>query len=318
MEVFAEGAYPDDETRSAVTIGVYDGVHVGHRHVLRRLCETAAARGLRSAVVTFDPHPASIVAPERAPLLLTSVERRLELLAALGIDRCVVVGFDESVATEPPASFVERVLVDELHAAVVVVGEDFRFGHDRLGDVALLSSVGTRRGFVVDATPIYGDSERWSSTAVRSALLRDDVHTANAYLGRPFVLRGVIEHGDARGARLGFPTANVATQPRQQLPGLGIYAGAARPSGGDWHAAAISVGTRPQFYEAGAVLVEAYLIDYSGDLYDATVDVAFLSPLRGEMTFKSVNKLIRQIEYDVAQTTEIFRDFSPMSSALLR
>ena len=176
MEVFAEGAYPDDETRSAVTIGVYDGVHVGHRHVLRRLCETAAARGLRSAVVTFDPHPASIVAPERAPLLLTSVERRLELLAALGIDRCVVVGFDESVATEPPASFVERVLVDELHAAVVVVGEDFRFGHDRAGDVALLRAVAATVGFEVVPVALDGaDGQPISSSRIREDLARGDV-----------------------------------------------------------------------------------------------------------------------------------------------
>lgn len=300
MEVFAEGAYPDDASRTAVTIGVYDGVHVGHRHVLQRLCETAAARGLRSAVVTFDPHPASIVAPERAPLLLTSVERRLELLAELGIDRCVVVGFDESVATEPPASFVERVLVGELHAAVVVVGEDFRFGHDRAGDVALLRAVAGSGGFDVEPVALDGaGGEPISSSRIRALLADGDVAGAAELLGRPHELEGTVVRGDGRGRALGYPTANLAVDTDLVIPAMGIYAGTwTRPTGAS-AIAAISVGRRPTFYEDGELLVEAYLCDVDADLYGERSRLEFVERLRGEQKFDSVDDLVAQITKDV-------------------
>ncbi|HEV3327758.1 MAG TPA: bifunctional riboflavin kinase/FAD synthetase [Acidimicrobiales bacterium] len=303
MEVFAEGAYPEDATRTAVTIGVYDGVHVGHRHVLQRLRETAAARGLRTAVVTFDPHPASIVAPERAPLLLTSVERRLELLAELGIDRCVVVGFDESVATEPPASFVERVLVDELHAAVVVVGEDFRFGHDRAGDVALLRAVAGSGGFDVEPVALDGaGGEPISSSRIRALLADGDVAGAAALLGRPHELEGTVVRGDGRGRALGYPTANLDVDADLVIPAIGIYAGTwTRPTGAS-ATAAISVGRRPTFYEDGELLVEAYLCDVDADLYGERSRLAFVERLRGEQKFDTVDDLVAQITKDVDQS----------------
>jgi riboflavin kinase / FMN adenylyltransferase len=307
MEVFAEGAYPDDATRTAVTIGVYDGVHVGHRHVLQRLCETATARGLRSAVVTFDPHPASIVAPERAPLLLTSVERRLELLAELGIDRCVVVGFDESVATEPPASFVERVLVGELHAAVVVVGEDFRFGHDRAGDVALLRAVAGSGGFDVEPVALDGvGGEPISSSRIRALLAVGDVAGAEELLGRPHELEGTVVRGDGRGRALGYPTANLAVDADLVIPAIGIYAGTwTRPTGAS-AIAAISVGRRPTFYEDGELLVEAYLCDVDADLYGERSRLEFVERLRGEQKFDSVDDLVAQITRDVDASRALF------------
>jgi riboflavin kinase / FMN adenylyltransferase len=307
MEVFAEGAYPDDATRTAVTIGVYDGVHVGHRHVLQRLCETATARGLRSAVVTFDPHPASIVAPERAPLLLTSVERRLELLAELGIDRCVVVGFDESVATEPPASFVERVLVGELHAAVVVVGEDFRFGHDRAGDVALLRAVAGSGGFDVEPVALDGvGGEPISSSRIRALLAVGDVAGAAELLGRPHELEGTVVRGDGRGRALGYPTANLAIDADLVIPAIGIYAGTwTRPTGAS-AIAAISVGRRPTFYEDGELLVEAYLCDVDADLYGERSRLEFVERLRGEQKFDSVDDLVAQITRDVDASRALF------------
>jgi riboflavin kinase / FMN adenylyltransferase len=308
MEVFAEGAYPEAAPRSAVTIGVYDGVHVGHRHVLGRLREIAAARGLTTAVVTFDPHPASIVAPERAPQLLTSVERRLELLASLGIDRCVVVGFDESVATEPPAAFVERVLVGELRAAAVVVGEDFRFGHDRAGDVSLLRAVAGTGGF--DVEPVSLDAtagEPISSSRIRSALAEGDVAAAAALLGRPHELEGMVVRGDGRGRELGYPTANLAVDTDLVIPGIGIYAGRwTRPSG-ETATAAISVGRRPTFYEDGELLVEAFLCDVDADLYDERARLEFVERLRGEQKFDSVEDLVAQIERDVDTSRALLR-----------
>jgi riboflavin kinase / FMN adenylyltransferase len=300
MEVFAHGAYPDDATPSAVTIGVYDGVHVGHRHVLARLCALASARGLPTAVVTFDPHPASIVAPERAPLLLTSVERRLELLASLGIDRCVVVGFDEAVAVESPSAFVERVLVGELHAAAVVVGENFRFGHDRAGDVALLRSIAGAGGF--DVEPVALDGARGvpiSSSRIRSLLADGDVATAASLLGRPHEVEGTVVRGDGRGRALGYPTANLAVDEGLATPAIGIYAGTWTRSSGERATAAISIGRRPTFYEDGDVLVEAFLCDVDAELYGERSRLEFVERLRGEQKFESIEALVAQIERDV-------------------
>lgn len=308
MEVFAEGAYPDDAPRSAVTIGVYDGVHLGHRHVLSALTATASARGLPTAVVTFDPHPASVVAPKRAPLLLTSVERRLELLGDLGIDRCVVLGFDELVATEPPAAFVERVLVGELRAEAVVVGENFRFGHDRAGDVALLRAIAGTGGFEVEPVALdAADGEPISSSRIRAMLTDGDVAAAAALLGRPHELEGTVVRGDGRGRSLGFPTANLAIDPSVVIPAAGIYAGTwTRPSG-EAAIAAISVGRRPTFYEHAELLVEAHLCDVDADLYGERARLEFVARLRAEQKFDSVDELVAQIARDVDASISILR-----------
>jgi riboflavin kinase/FMN adenylyltransferase len=303
---------------SVIAIGVFDGLHRGHQAVIEMLLhlDGERARDAVPTIVTFDPHPALVLAPERELRLLGTLEQRLEGFEALGIEQVRVVTFDEVLASESASDFVGRVLAGELHAWEIVVGEDFRFGHDRSGDVALLSAEGQRYGFGVYEAPTFGEP-RWSSTAVREALEVGDLDSANATLGRPFVLRGRVVHGDARGGELGFATANLATEALQLVPLEGIYAGAARTPDRTWRPAAISIGTRPQFYDHGPVLVEVHLPVYDGDLYDTTLDVAFLARLRGEAVFTDVAALVDQIGRDVEQTLEIFEKFSPFGSALL-
>ena len=301
-----------------MAIGVFDGLHLGHQAVIdmMRHLDGDRARRASSTIVTFDPHPAQVLAPEHAPRLLGTLEQRLEGFEALGVEQVRVVTFDRDLASESASDFIARVLVGELRACAIVVGEDFRFGHDRAGDVALLRAQGERFGFEVHGAPSFGEP-RWSSSSVRRALERGDVDAATSTLGRPFVLRGRVEHGDARGAELGFATANVATGPRQLVPLEGIYGGAARTPDRQWRPAAISIGTRPQFYEHGALLIEVHLPGYGGDLYDASLDVAFLARLRGQEVFSDVDALVAQIGRDVQQTVEIFKKFSTFTSALL-
>ncbi len=315
MIVVRDGEGSAFEGRSSkVAIGVFDGLHLGHQKVIETLLHLE--REGVSTVVTFDPHPALVLAPEHPLRLLQTLEQRLEGLEVLGVEQVRLVTFGAEFARRSAEDFIERVLVDELHAADVLVGRDFRFGHDRQGDVDTLRREGASLGFDVHEAPTYG-VPRWSSTGVRTALLEGDLDEVTAILGRPFVLRGVVEHGDARGRELGFATANLALAPHQAIPEIGIYAGAARTSDGTWHAAAISIGTRPQFYDDGALLVEVHLPDFSADLYDVALDVAFLARLRGEMKFEDVDALVAQIADDVEQTRVIFKKFSRHESRLL-
>jgi len=306
---------PFDDRPSHVAIGVFDGLHLGHQKVIETLLSLDGRSGV-ATVVTFDPHPALVLAPGRTTRLLQTLEQRLEGLEALGVEQVRVVTFGPELAQMSAEEFVQRVLVDELRAAHVLVGKDFRFGHDRLGDVSTLRREGDVAGFAVSEAPTYG-APRWSSTLVRTALDRGDLEEANAVLGRPFVLRGDVEHGDARGRELGFATANLALATHQAIPQIGIYAGAARTDDANWHGAAISIGTRPQFYDDGPLLVEVHLPDFNADLYGQRLDVAFLERLRGEMTFGGVDELVAQIAVDVEQTREIFKKFSPSDSLLL-
>jgi riboflavin kinase/FMN adenylyltransferase len=295
-----------DPRRRALAIGVFDGLHRGHAEVIKRLLDHARTNDLISCVVTFDPHPALVLAPERAPRLLATLDQRVAGLRAWGVDEVRVVHFDAARSRQGATDFVQEILVDELAASIVVVGEDFRFGHDREGSPSLLASLGARHDFSVDAITIRGRDAKWSSTAVREALERGDVEAANEILGRSFALRGLVVRGDARGREIGFPTANVAVALHQQLPRVGIYAGATKV-GETWWPAAISVGRRPQFYEAGAVLVEVHLPGFAGDLYDETLDVLFWQRLRDEARYDILEALIDQIGRDVAETQEIFR-----------
>lgn len=306
---------PEDAT--AVAIGVFDGLHLGHQKVIAALLAIADRHQVASTLITFDPHPAHILARDHAPLLLETLDQRLEGLALLGVERVRILTFDQTLAHESATSFIERVLVGELHVVDLIVGRDFRFGHDRLGDVSLLEFESARHGFRVHPSPIYGAATRWSSTNVREALRAGDVALATATLGRPFTLRGFVGHGDARGGALGYATANLVLNVDQQIPQIGIYAGAARTTDRIWRPAAISVGTRPQFYEHGPLLVEVHVVDYDQDLYDQNLDVAFLARLRGEATFDDVAALVAQIGRDVIETGEIFKKFSPESSVLL-
>jgi riboflavin kinase / FMN adenylyltransferase len=294
---------------TAVTIGAYDGVHLGHRALLRDLSARAAAAGLTPVVVTFDRHPASVVRPESAPKLLTDLDQKLELLADCGIARTLVVPFDRARADESAEEFVSEVLVDTLDARLVVVGEDFHFGHGRKGNVALLTDIGARDGFTVVGVGLTGaHGEAVSSTRIRTLVAEGDVVAAAALLGRPHEVRGTVVHGDGRGGpELGFPTANLEISEEIALPADGIYAGYFRRADGSVHRAAISVGRRPTFYrpDETSVLVEAFLLDFEGDLYGEAARVSFVSRLRDEAQFESVDALIAQMRQDVADTERV-------------
>jgi riboflavin kinase/FMN adenylyltransferase len=294
---------------TAVSIGAYDGVHLGHRALLRDLSARADAAGLSTVVVTFDRHPAGVVRPESAPPQLTDLEQKLELLAACGVDRTYVVEFDRTRADESAEDFVKEVLVDELEARLVVVGEDFHFGHGRTGNVALLTKLGQEYGFEVIGAQLTGDgSEAVSSTRIRTLVAEGDVVGAAALLGRPHEVRGPVVHGDGRGGpQLGFPTANLEIAEDIALPADGIYAGYFTRADGSVHDAAISVGRRPTFYEPGttSVLVEAYLLHFDGDLYGEPSRVSFVSRLRGDQKFETVDALIAQMHRDAAAAEKV-------------
>jgi riboflavin kinase/FMN adenylyltransferase len=295
---------------SAVAIGVFDGVHLGHRHVVAETRRLAAEHGAQSAVVTFDRHPASLVRPESAPPLLTDLDQRLELLEGCGVDTTFVLTFDEARSKEAAEDFVQTVLVDRLAARAVVVGADFHFGHQRRGDVALLRSMGQSLGFEVDGIELLASKREGakvvSSTAIRAALREGDLAEANRMLGRPHEVRGVVQHGDARGRELGFPTANVAVPAEICLPADGIYAGWYQRPSGPAVPAALSLGRRPTFYEeSDTSLLEAYLLDFDGDLYDEAARVRFVARLRGEVRFESVDALVAQMALDVEETRRL-------------
>ena len=290
--------------RSVVTIGAYDGVHLGHRAVIGQARSEAARDGAASVVVTFDRHPASVVRPESAPRLLTSHAHKLELLAATGVDAVLVVAFTPDRALEAPVDFVERVLVGALAARTVIVGEDFHFGHRRGGNVGLLHEVGARRGFEVAPVALVaradGVDEPVSSTAIRRALAGGDVAAAARMLGRDHEVRGRVVHGDRRGREIGFPTANVAVDAEACLPADGVYAGRLARAGGGWHGCAVNLGRRPTFVDRSpASLLEAHVLDFDGDLYGESVRVSFVAFLRGERKFDGVQALASQLKLDV-------------------
>lgn len=318
MIVWRDGDYVElDERRSAVAIGVFDGLHRGHQRVIYRARELANVHASRLAVVTFFPHPALTVHPERAPVAIGTLGQRLDGFERLGVELVRILHFDEQLALESAASFVDRVLVHDLRAADVVVGEDFRYGHDRAGDVRTLVAAGMVDDFRVHALALVGDGRRWSSTAIRESVAAGDLERATAILGRPFTLRAVVEHGDARGRELGFATANLRVDAGALCPPSGVYAGAVRTPDGRWWCGAVSIGRRPQFYDDGETLVEVHLVDFSGDLYGATIDLAFTRRLRDQVRFDSVGDLIAQMGRDVAESREIFLISPPTTWTLL-
>jgi riboflavin kinase/FMN adenylyltransferase len=305
MEVLRDmAACPVPVAGSAVTIGAFDGVHLGHRAVIEEVRRRASTLGCPTAVVTFDRHPAAVVRPESAPKLLTDTDQKLERLAVAGVDYTLVLHFDEDRSHESAEDFVNEVLVGCLRARLVVVGEDFHFGRNRGGNVELLRRMGPNLGFEVEGltlVPVPGFEGPVSSTAIRRALESGDVVTADRLLGRPHEVRGVVEQGDGRGGKvLGFPTANVAVPAEIQLPADGIYAGWYERPDGSIHAAAISIGRRPTFYpEGGPLMLEAYLLDFDGDLYGERARVQFVTRLRGEERFESADALVAQMNKDV-------------------
>ena len=293
--------------RSVVTIGAYDGVHRGHQAVIEQVRQQAEILDARSVVVTFDRHPASIVRPESAPLLLTDIDQKLELLASTGLDATCIVKFDENSSREAPNDFVKRVLVDGLAAKRVIIGEDFHFGYKRGGNVALLRELGPKFDF--DVAPIElisrgdGVDEPVSSTAIRRALAGGQVELATQLLGHHFEVRGVVVHGDERGRAIGFPTANIEVPNQICIPADGVYAGVFVRQDGTKHNCAINLGRRPTFFEhADHSMLEAHLLDFSENLYGEKVKLTFTHFLRGERKFENIDALKMQLKLDIEQT----------------
>ncbi len=294
----------------ATTIGVFDGVHLGHQEIFRTVRSIAEQKGIASAVVTFDTHPAHIVRPESAPRLLTSLEQKLELIEAQGIDYAYVIEFDDERAGTGAQTFVDQVFIEALHAKAVVVGEDFHFGAGRSGNVAALTEIGEQWGFEVHALELIRHSdearEPVSSTKIRRALAGGDVSRAAAMLGRPYEVRGIVQMGDQRGRTIGFPTANIPVPKVMAWPADAVYAGWCTRANGDTHPCAINIGRRPTFYEhAEQSLLEAHLIDFDGDLYGEEVAVSFVDFLRSERKFEGIDQLASQLKSDVEDARKI-------------
>jgi riboflavin kinase / FMN adenylyltransferase len=298
---------PGNLGRTVVTVGNFDGVHLGHQHVIRVARETADAEGLSVVAVTFDPHPMAVLRPQHAPTVLTDLDERARLLHDAGADHVFALHFDLDVAAWTPDEFAQRVLADGLHAAVVVVGANFRYGSKAAGDVTTLTSSGERLGFRAVGVPLDGGPQVWSSTYVRTCLAAGDVAGAAQALGRPFTVRGVVVRGDRRGRQLGFPTANVPTSGMTAAPADGVYAGwLRRLDTGERYPAAISVGTNPTFDGERERRVESYVLDRDDlELYDVEVEVSFVDRIRGMSRFDSVEELIDMMRQDITRAHEL-------------
>lgn len=297
-------AVPTGWGRCVVAVGVFDGVHRGHRQLIARAVARAHERGLPAVVVTFDPHPAELVRPGTHPARLSTLDRRAELVAEAGADVFCVIPFTEQLSRMAPAGFAHEILVERLHAAVVVVGRNFTFGYKAAGDVTTLAELGRRFGFACEALDLISDDEvTFSSTYIRSCIDAGAVRDAAHALGRWHRVDGVVVHGHKRGRDLGYPTANVACPPHTAIPADGVYAG--------WFGigerrlmAAVSVGTNPTF--SGRVrTVEAYVLDVDESFYGHEVRVEFVARLRGQEIYDGIEPLVAQMRLDVEQTREI-------------
>ena len=301
---------PDIATGHALTIGVYDGVHLGHQVVIRATQQLARRLGVEMALITFDPHPAYVLRPESAPKLLTDLDQKLDLLEQYGVDSVVVIPFDLDRSSETAEEFVEQVVVGCLQAKAVVIGSDFHFGKDRTGNVDLLTKLGRHHGFEVEGVQLLpgpnGNEESVSSTAIRRALAAGKVTTAAKLLGRNHEIRGPVVTGDKRGRTIGFPTANLAVDRNLAMPADSVYAGwYFRPDGIRWPAA-INVGKRPTFYRnAEHSLLEAHLIGFAGDVYGEPARVQLVELLRSEQRFDGLDALAAQLQRDVAQAQAV-------------
>ena len=306
---------PGDWGHGIVTIGVFDGVHRGHQSIIREAVRIGVEREIPSVLITFVPHPSEVVRPGSHPPVLTSIVRRAELVADLGVDVFCALPFTLEFSRMAPDAFVHHALVERLHASAVVVGENFRFGHKAAGDVALLGRLGQTFGFTAHGVPLLREGDTpLSATYVRSCVNAGDVATAMQVMGRPHRVDGVVERGDQRGRDLGYPTANLRTDQWAAIPADGVYAGRVvrldewgrtveTPPVG---VAAISVGTNPTF-EVRQRRVEAYVLDFDGDLYGDTLGIEFVARLRGMVKFDRVDDLVRQMADDVDQTRALMQ-----------
>jgi riboflavin kinase/FMN adenylyltransferase len=286
------GDVEQNEGRS-VAVGTFDGVHLGHREVIEG----------SNSVLTFDPHPVAVVAPQHTPKLLTPLQRKAELIASLGVEELIVIGFDADFAMRSADEFLDDVLVGTLGATRVAIGENFRFGHKAQGDPRLLAADGR---FATVVHPLLEvDGEIVSSSHIRGLVLAGEVARARNLLGAPFQLRGEVVHGDERGRELGFPTANLVPDETLACPGHGVYACLSYEDPAHPRPAAVSIGVRPSFQTGRGELIEAYILDFNGDLYGQELRLDFLQRLRGERRFDTPEALIKQMHSDVERTREI-------------
>jgi riboflavin kinase / FMN adenylyltransferase len=277
-----------------VAIGTFDGVHVGHRQVIDGA----------DTVLTFDPHPLSVIHPEAAPKLIMPFDVKRDVIEGLGASELVVIPFDDAFSRIPAEEFCSQILVDQLGAEQVSVGENFRFGAKAKGDPEMLAS---RSEFSTRVVPLVEvDGETVSSSRIRALIAAGEVDAAMRCLGAPYLLEGVVSEGDRRGRDLGFPTANIVPSEEYVYPGHGVYAAFA-----NGHAAAVNVGVRPTFETGRGMLVESYLIDFDGDLYGRPLRVAFIARLRGEKRFASAEELVAQMHRDVEEARDLCANFSP-------
>lgn len=308
---------PEDLGSTVVTLGNFDGVHLGHRAVLGRVVAEASERGAVPVAVTFEPHPIAVLYPDRAPAMITSLDQRLEELEAVGLQATLVIEFTREFAQETPEEFVRNTFVDALHACAVVVGKDTRFGVQNSGDVGTLRELGKAYGFDVIALEDIGERARWSSTQLRSEIEAGNVAHAAQILGRPHRVSGTVVHGDHRGRELGFPTANLSDEHGGMVPADGVYAGwlvrrdleAGHPD--RMLPAAISIGTNPTF-DGSARRVEAYVLDRTDlDLYGEAVSMEFVERLRPTLKFDSIDALTEQMAEDVERCRQILSAIVP-------
>jgi len=299
-------ALPKGAQPCALTIGNFDGVHRGHQAMLARLKVAAAERGLAAAVMTFEPHPREVFTPDLAPARLTSLREKIELFKQHGIDRLILVHFTQRFASLSPQEFIQKILLDGLQARWVLIGDDFKFGAKRAGDLTLLRQVGEQQRFSVESLEsVLSDGERVSSTAVREALAQGDMAKATRMLGRPYSISGRVVHGDKLGKELGFPTANV--QMKHNKPPLsGIFAVELAGLEGNGLQGVASLGVRPTVKTNGAATLEVHVFDFHDRIYGAHVRVDFLHKLRDEEKFADLPALILQIERDVVDAKNFF------------
>jgi riboflavin kinase/FMN adenylyltransferase len=304
MELFHElPARESGGTGSVVTIGSFDGVHIGHQRLIRRVRETADRTGMRSIAVTFDPHPRCVVDPSGCPPMLSNLADRLELLGRAGAERVVVLAFTRDLRTWSADRFAAA-LVERLGMRRLLVGPGFALGRGREGTIEFLRTVGRQGGFTVTSiAPSMRGGAVVSSGRIREAIATAKFADAVAMLGRPYVLEGRVERGDGRGAGLGVPTANLRVDPGRCIPSAGVYAGWL-DAGDGWRPAATGVGTRPTF-GGGSITVEAHVLDFDGDLYDREVRLALVRRLRPERAFASIPALVTAMAHDIARTRDV-------------
>ncbi|MHB8512969.1 MAG: bifunctional riboflavin kinase/FAD synthetase [Actinomycetota bacterium] len=295
---------PSSLKPTAISIGVFDGMHTGHQMILREVIERATQINATPGVVTFDRHPLELIAPGKEPALITTVAQRASAMDELGLGFVLILKFDPELRSLRADEFVRKILVEGLDVRHVVVGSNFRFGFNHEGTVETLEDLGEKFGFEVEVFSLLGGSDTISSTLIRRQIAEGQIEKVTQELGRPFRIEGVVEHGAKRGKGLGFPTANLRIEHKMAIPKIGVYAGWLIIDGAR-HPAVVNVGLNPTFETRQTPIVEAHVLDFDGDLYGKTVELEFTHRLRDELRFDGPDPLIKAIEDDIARARQL-------------